>query len=162
MSNKKITDEQLERGKTLYMEYKSVTEIANTLSLPKSTIHYWTKKWSPERELKKAELFAQMHEIKKVQFTEMTSATVTIMQRALTDLAKRSKSPSMSEARTAASILETLDKITRLDEGNPTDIVSDINIPLTVEAIKKKVALDPFQAAEELVEYKEVEENRDA
>lgn len=84
----------------------------------------------------------------------MTEATIKILSKALNHLATRDIPPTMQEARMASDIMSSLDKITRLDEGNPTDIISD-DKPLTITEVQKKIAKDPF--AIPAVGYVEVE-----
>ena len=129
--------------KALYMEYKNPSQIAKACRCSRSTVVHHIKKWATERELKRAELFQTMSEAKQVEFTNMTQATITIMTRALAGLANRAEEPTMREAVMASDILATLDKITRLDEGNPTDIISK-DKPLTIVEVQKAIAQDPF------------------
>ena len=158
MANKKYSDKQLAKAKQLYMEYQSLDEIERRTKIPRGSVYHHVKsKWKDEREMNKAELFAQMTATKKVHFTNMTSATIKILTRALEDLANRDQAPTIVEATKAAEIMNTLDKITRLDEGNPTDIVSNQEKPMTIEVIKEKIALDPFSVEE--IEYKGEDEN---
>ena len=84
----------------------------------------------------------------------MTSATIIVLTRALQSLAKREDAPTVSEAKSAASILDVLDKITRLDAGTPTDIITEEKV-VTVGELQKRISVDPF--AKE-VQYKEIEE----
>jgi len=139
----KLTDAQLKRMKDEYMQYKNPTQIAKAVRCARTTVVHHIKKWDVEREMKKAELFQTMSEAKQVEFTNMTQATITIMNRALAGLANRTEEPTMREAVMASDILATLDKITRLDDGNPTDIISK-DKALSIIEVKRKIASDPF------------------
>lgn len=146
MSNRKWSDAQLAKCKEMYLDYKSLSEIEKRTGVPKSSLHHHIKKyWEQERNLRKAELFEAMIEGKKPQFASMTQATIAIMEKALTSLANRDAPPTMQEAAKAAEIMNTLDKITRLDDGQATDIISTNEAPLTVEVIEEKLSYDPFR-----------------
>lgn len=150
---------KLELAKKSYMEYDSLNVMSQKSGIPKSSLQHHVKKWKAEREMQRAELFAAMSATKKVHFTNMTQATITIMEKALTNLATRKEAPTMQEATKAAEIMSTLDRITRLDDGTATDIISNNEAPLTVEVIKEKIALDPFSNEAKEIEYREEKEN---
>lgn len=163
MARQKLPQEEqdirLARARKLYLEYKSVSEIAREVELPRSTLNHHIKRhWDHERKMCKAELFDALVDSKKVDFGKMTQASITVMTRALQDLATRDRSPNVHEAKKACEILDLLDKITRLDDGNPTDIIATEK-PATIIEIKEKLALDPFQdeEEEEEIEFKELE-----
>jgi len=154
-----ITPILLANAKKKYMNYESLNSIATSMNVSRSTLTYHVKKeWEVERELSKAELFNQMTTTKKVDFTKMTQSTISIMTKALDALATRINPPTMKEATQAADILATLDKITRLDDGTATDIVSNQDKPITIVEVQKKIANDPF--AEEPAGYIELDEEK--
>lgn len=159
MSRSKVDPILLEKAKKMYMEYTPVSSISRHINVPKTTLqHYCTNYWHPEREMARAELFQKMTDTKRVDFARITEATICIMTRALQNLAARSEPPTMAEASKASEILSSLDKITRLDDGNPTDIISNQEKVLTVETIRKKLSLDPFDDMSEAT-YKEIEDD---
>lgn len=148
---------KLKKAKKLYLEYHSVSECARQTGLPRSTISSNVKKeggWEYERDLLRTELLSQVTASRAADFANMTSATIVVLTRALQSLAKREDAPTVSEAKSAASILDVLDKITRLDAGTPTDIITEEKV-VTVGELQKRISVDPF--AKE-VQYKEIEE----
>ena len=148
---------KLKKAKKLYMEYYSVSECARQTGLPRSTISSNVKKeggWEYERDLLRTELLSQVTASRAADFANMTSATIIVLTRALQSLAKREDAPTVSEAKSAASILDVLDKITRLDAGTPTDIITEEKV-VTVGELQKRISVDPF--AKE-VQYKEIED----
>jgi hypothetical protein len=156
---KRLSKEQLSHAKRMFMNYESITQIAKSMEVARSSIQYHVKNsWDAEREMNKAELFHQLASTKKVHFTNISDAALKIMTRAIEDTANRSGEITLREAQTAAAILETIDKITRLDEGTPTDIISNQEKPMTIVEVQKKIALDPFADSVPAVEYKEVDE----
>ena len=148
---------KLKKAKKLYMAYHSVSECARQANLPRSTISSNVKKeggWEYERDLLRTELLSQVTASRAADFANMTSATIVVLTRALQSLAKREDAPTVSEAKSAASILDVLDKITRLDAGTPTDIITEEKV-VTVGELQKRISVDPF--AKE-VQYKEIED----
>ena len=84
----------------------------------------------------------------------MSNASIIIMTRALQELAKRDQPPSIAEAKRATEILESLDKISRLDENKPTEITEER--PITTVELKERLSIDPFSGVTEEVDYKEL------
>lgn len=151
---------ELEKCKKLFMDYVPISQIAQVVGIPRSTISYHAKKdWQVERDLVKAQLFQSLTDSKKVDFTRMTQSAITIMGKALQAMSVRPDPPTLREAQMAADVLNTLDKITRLDEGSATDIVANQEKAMTIETVQQKIALDPF--AIKTVGYKEIEENNE-
>lgn len=148
-----LDSEELARVKKMYMSYSPYAEIARQYDLAATSVAYHCKKWRDEREMMKAELFAQFSSNKKVHFTKMSEASITIIQRALEDMAGREIPPTVREAKDAVTILESLDKITRLDDGNPTEIVAEK--PTEIKDIQARLRLDPFYEEIEDVEINE-------
>lgn len=158
VKNRKELQYDKEKAKALYMDYVPVAKIAREVGASRSTLQYHVHEyWRAERELKKAELMQALAESKSVEITSMTESAITIMKKALLELANREKAPTITEATQASNILMQIDKITRLDESKPTDIVSNSDKPLTIIEVQKKISLDPFADQIEDVETKEIE-----
>ena len=152
-----MAQSKLDKAKKLYMQYHSVSECARQTKVARSTISSNVKKeggWEYERDLQRTELLSQVKASRAADFANMTSSTIIVLTRALQSLAKREDAPTVSEAKSAAAILDILDKITRLDEGTPTDIITEEKV-VTVSELQRKISVDPF--AKE-VEYKEIED----
>ena len=130
----KLTGKQIDKMREMYMKYMSITELAATFNVVRSTVtwHINSNSWQAERKMAENEIFNSFTDAKKTDFVKMTQAAVEIM------------SPSITEATRASDILKTLDNILRLDEGKPTDIVESQDKPLTSKELKKKIAADPF------------------
>lgn len=153
---RKISQAKLDQAKRRYMEYENVSAIARDLDIPRTSLnHYIQNYWEQERDLSKAELFAAFSETKKASFVEMSEASIKIIKRALAQLANRDNPPSVMEAKRATEILESLDKITRLDEGNPTEITGEK--PMDLKDIQVIANLNPFAEVED-ADYKEIED----
>ena len=156
-----LTEQEKEHAKKLYMDYVDVSKIADKLGVARTSLSYHVnKKWKAEREVFKAELMHQFASNKKAHFINISESAIKVLNKALQDLANREIPPSMREAKDAAAVIESLDKILRLDENKPTDIIGVDDKPISVIDLKKKISLDPFAQIEE-GEYKEVEDKKD-
>ena len=154
-----LTPEEIEDAKNMYLEHYSVAEIARKYDVGRTSMSYHAnKKWKAEKEMMKSELFSRFTATKKESFTRMSSASIKVVTRALQALAERSEAPTVREAKDATAILEALDKITRLDDGNPTDIIAEK--PANIKDIRAKLLLDPFGDIED-VECKKIPEKTD-
>lgn len=131
------------------MEYMPIRRIAEHVGCSVGGLqHYIKKEWAEERDLIRLENERESREAKSVNFSSIQEYTIHIMKTALVELARREVPPTMSEAKQASEIMSMLDKITRLDKGEATDIVSNQEKTLTVETIARKLKLDPFQPKE--------------
>ena len=141
-----------------YMEYKPISQIARKYDIPRQSLQYYVStKWREERALMRSQLFANFSEGKRVAFTDMSESAIEIMKRALKDLANRPEPPDIKEASKVADILASLDKIQRLDDNQPTDIMAEK--PMDIVSIRQKLSLDPF--SEENEEDDSSKDNKD-
>ena len=142
----KLTPKHIASIKSMFMEYKGISEIAKAYKVSRTTInwHINSNNWLAERKLAESEVFTSFSDAKKTDFVKMTQSAVNIMSRSLTELASRHEPPTMQEALRAADILKTLDNILRLDDGKPTDIVANQDKPMDDTELKKRLNADPF------------------
>lgn len=155
-SYKDLTPTQQKEIKQKYLEYLPVAQIAEQYDLPRSSLDYHAKThWSEERQLLKNELYATFSSNKRVKFIELSTSALQVITRSLDYLAKREVPPTVREAVDAMKILDNLDKIQRLDDGDPTTISAEK--PLSIKEIKAQLkSADPFNKEEiEVVEYTE-------
>ena len=156
MSSNKISPASLSKAKQLYLEYNTVTDIAKSTGISRTSLQHHVKKddgWEYERNIARADLLSKVASARASDLATMTNSTIIVLKRALDTLARREDAPTVQEAKGAASILDILDKITRLDEGKPTDIITEEKI-VTVQELQKRINVDPF--AKE-VEYEEID-----
>jgi hypothetical protein len=159
-----LTESEKEVAKQCFMQYQSIASIASELKVPRTTVQYHASTyWHPEREMLKAELFSRFTATKRSKFIEMSESSINIIAKALTQLANRDMPPTTREAKDAVSILEALDKITRLDDGRPTEIleekvmnISDIQAIASLVPFKSKAQLE----APEDIEFEEKEDDK--
>lgn len=156
-SGERLTKKELEKAKRLYLNYESISDISKKLSMSRTSVSHHINKdggWKQERELRRAELLEKVSLSRGEDFAKMTASTITVLKRALEDLANRDTAPTVMEAKGASQILETLDKITRLDKGDPTEIIRE-DKPTTVVELRKRLKNDPFAGELEDAEFRE-------
>lgn len=145
-----LSPDQQERAKQMFFEYNSVASIAAKFNIKRTTLQYHAttkdNSWEVERELMRAELFSKWSQTKRSSLVGMQSDLVTIIGRSVKHLANRDDPPTPREAKDATVILESLDKITRLDDGTPTEIQGE-----------KVMKLEDITAIAELVPFKKKE-----
>ena len=149
-----------ERIKQEYLEGKSLAAISRENEIARTSLSYHANKyWKEELNLLRAELFSNFSTNKKANFIKMSESAIAVMSKALQELAEREYPPTIREAKDATVILESLDKITRLDDGSPTEIVAEK--PISIKELKAKLALDPFSEEGEIEDatFKEISEN---
>lgn len=143
MSDKSKYD--IEAAKSMYMEFKSMRQIADKLGINYSTLKYHKQehKWEEERNLIRKDILRDLADNKKAVLVSLTSNSLDCVDRAVKDLKNRPKPPSIQEARMLTNIITEIDRIIRLDDGEPTDIISE-HKPVTVIELREKLKKDPF------------------
>jgi len=146
MKNKKLSKDNLELARAMYLSYESVTDIAASLKIDRSALSYHVneKGWKDERDLLENEMIAAFGAARASKLNLLSKHSTDIIVKALQNLKNRDKPPTMMEARAAVNIFESLDKIMRLDKGTPTDIIGETK-PMTIIELKEQFeAIDPF------------------
>ena len=133
----------LVKARELYMSYKTLKEIAEALDMPYKTVQFHSAKWKKDRDLMKNELLRELTENKKTVLTSLVGNSLECVDRAIADLKNRKNPPSIKEARMLTHIVSEIDKILRLDEGEPTDIIAE-HKPATIIELREKLKRDPF------------------
>ena len=125
------------------MSFKPLKEIAEAINIPYKTLGYHVGKWKDERSLMRNELLRELTENKSAILSSLVGNSLECLDRAIADLKHRDAPPTIKEARWIATIVTELDKIVRLDEGSPTDIIAE-HKPSTIIELKDKLKRDPF------------------
>lgn len=157
MGNVNLTEEVLEYAKKEYMNYRSISDIAREIDVPRLTLqNYVNNLWRSERTLRRNELASEFLESKAATVNQTFSSSFRGIKNWVDKVTDPSYDLKPHEARTLMSIVESMDKITRLDQGSPTDIISETK-PISVIEIRKKILkADPFQIVD--ARYKEIED----
>ena len=133
----------LDTAKSMFMDFKPLKEISKTLNIKYRTLVYHKNKWEEERNLVRKEILRDLADNKRTILVNLTSNSLDCVDRAIEDLKKRDKPPTIHEARLLTNIVSEIDRIIRLDDGEPTDIISE-HKPSTVIELKAKLKKDPF------------------
>jgi len=133
----------LDAAKSMFMDFKPLKEISKTLDIKYRTLVYHKNKWEEERNLIRKEILRDLADNKRTILVNLTSNSLDCVDRAIEDLKKRDKPPTIHEARLLTNIISEIDRIIRLDDGEPTDIISE-HKPSTVIELKAKLKKDPF------------------
>lgn len=150
-----------DKAKQLYMDYMPVSEISRITGIHRSTINnHVQSKWKEQRDLAKAQLFDELTDIKKAHFIKLTDSAIRVLGRALDHMAKQENPPTIREAKDAAAVMEALDKITRLDENKPTDIIREEK-PITIVELREKMKIDPFADVPEAEIVDDTQDSKD-
>ena len=134
---------ELTEAKEMFMAFKPVKEIAEATGINYRSLLYHTTKWKDERNLVRNELLKELTENKKAMLVSLTGNSLACIDRAIEDLKHRSVPPSIHEARMLTNIVSEIDKIIRLDDDKPTDIIAE-HKPTTIVEIREKLKRDPF------------------
>ena len=150
------TDEQFELAKQMYLAYKPLADIVAKSGMNIHTVKYHVgKRWKEEREFKKSEIVEALTESKKSLMYEISKHGLEILANSIKDLSSSKRPLNPTEMSRIKDIITDLDKIVKLDEGNPTEILADTR-PATIVEVRELLKKDPFL---ELEEAEVVEEN---
>ena len=113
-----------QRAKDLYMQYTQRNTIAATLGIPTYTVDNWVKKgnWHKEREKDNKDVAAEVLRRKAYLMSNIAALIFEALSKAIAGIAAQ-KTVSLNEGYTIAMILAQLDKVARLTQGEPTDVV---------------------------------------
>jgi len=154
----KISDEKLAQAKDMYMKYVSVTEIASRLGLKRGSLKYHTGKWKSERVLRANETLSEFSDSKIALMANTFSDSFSAIQKWVAHKSKDPAELKPHEVKAMMSIITEMDKITRLDAGNPTDIIAE-TAPIDIIEVRKKILqADPFL---EEADFKEITNDKE-
>lgn len=145
----RIPKEVLEIAKNKYLEYEAVSDIAKDLNVPRLALQYHvTEKWKEERQLMENEVLREIGLTRATKLNLLVKDNLEILAKAVRALKNRDTPPTLKEAQAAANIFESIDKIMRLDKGNPTEILAETK-PITIVELRNEVdSIDPFYEAD--------------
>jgi hypothetical protein len=155
----KYTPEQIALAKKMYMQYRSHKDIMSATGIGRQSLtHHIGTSWKNERELMKREVFDALAEGKRAAIAQITSDAIYSLQRFFREIASGESPLDARSAEKVSNILTNIDKIMRLDDGSPTEIVETIN-PATMKELKETLKeVDPFIEVED-ADYREVKDD---
>jgi hypothetical protein len=139
----------IEQAKKMYMEYKNATEIFNETGLPIRTVHYYVQRhWRAERDIIKNDYFSYVAENKRLLLNDITDSALLIIDKSLKKLVQSDENLKVHQIKAISEILESIDKIIKLDDNRPTEIHATTQ-PTTIIELKERLRVDPFLSLEE-------------
>jgi hypothetical protein len=164
MSNKKASKEQLDKAKSLYMDYKPLSQVASAAGLTESGVRWHIDKkdgWRSERVLRSTQLASEFSEAKLNRMNSTFSNCFSSIEAWVKEKSARPQELKPFEIKTMMSIIQEMDKISRLDAGNPTDIIAETR-PIDVKEVRAAIAAaDPFMIDADYKEIKDAEESQE-
>lgn len=150
--------EVIAKAKQLYFEGHSRKKIEADSGMKEASIKYYvSKSWNAEKTAMQSELIESMTEAKRTDLVEITSYGLTFLKKTLKKLVEESQhNASPGLLKTISTIIFEINKIKALDEGRPTEILSEITPSSPIE-IRELLKSDPFLEIED-AEIKKEEE----
>lgn len=138
------TKEQILAAQDMYMNYKSLAEICAMTGMSIYAVKFYSHKyWRKERQLSKSQILDLLGESRGKAFAEISLYGMELLVRSLKDHAKNGTVLTIKESFALSHILSNIDKMVRLDSGEPTDIIKDIK-PADRGEIIQLIQSDPF------------------
>jgi DNA-binding transcriptional ArsR family regulator len=158
----KTSQEQFDLMRQMYYGYKPIAEIVKATGVKRPTVMFHIKKWKEDRELRKHEIVAALTDSKRELMSSIAKNGLEALAASMEYLNSNKKVLSLKEMQSVAQIIDSFDKITKLDDGNPTEILAEIKPSSTIE-IRKLLKNDPFLGIEdaEIEETSHSEEHSD-
>lgn len=152
--NKEIVERKWRTDKehaySLYMLYKSTTEIADEVKVAPSTVTKWASEWKSERDSIAREYVMEKLDQGYKRVADIIHVTLPVIHKAIVMRARKMEQQPMTMAEVArmTEIVTSLDKLLRLESGAPTEIhemqqrAAPVPIKELIEALKKDKFLD--------------------
>ena len=153
--SKSIDSDILSAAKTLYLKYTPINAIVDSCKIARGTLMYHIPKWREERELLKSEIMDALSDSKRELMSSIAKNGLEVLAKSMQSLAETGRSLTPKEMMGIANIVDSLDKITKLDDGNPTDIIAEIK-PASAIEIRKLLSRDPFLEIEDVEIIKKI------
>lgn len=148
MIKERYTEQQIKQAKDLYFAYTPLKQICVTTGFKYESLkHYISTYWKEERELAKHDIIDSFTESKRAVILSISKHGLELLDRGLTDLLKSGRPLKTYEISQIATLVTELDKIIKLDDGRPTEILAELK-PASFIEIKKLLQKDPFLSLE--------------
>lgn len=154
---RQYSDDSIAAAKALYMDFIPLRKISAETGIKVTSIKYYIGRyWKEEREAKKSEMIEALTESKRAMMFEISKNGLKVLSKGLEDLANSTRKLTPAEMKQVESIITNIDKIVKLDDGNPTDIIDTMK-PATVVEVREILKKDPFLGQEiEDVDFKQI------
>ena len=152
--NHKFDEATLAKAKAMYMAFSTISDISTATAMPRSAVLYYAPKWRAERDRNKNEIIEALTDSKRNLMYSIAKAGLEILNKSMVELSKSKRMLTPREMSGIAAIVDNLDKISKLDEGKPTEILTEIK-PANIVEMRALLNNDPFLQLEE-PEYVEI------
>lgn len=135
------------RAKAMYLERIPIREICRELNLTSRQLQRWRTEgdWTMEREADDRALIEDGFSGRKVKASNVATLATEQLERGLMHIARRQDPPTLQECERLATIVSTIDKISRLDMGKATDNINvNANLHMTADEIRTTILANPF------------------
>ena len=146
--SKHVDADALALAKTLYLKYTPINSIVDNSKIVRSTLMYHIPRWREERELMKSEIMDALSDSKKELMSSIAKNGLEVLAKSMQELAVTGRALSPKEMLGIANIVDSLDRITKLDNGQATDIIAEVR-PASAIEIRKLLSRDPFLELED-------------
>lgn len=149
-------DSVILEAKRMFMQHVPVAKIAEKIGVPIGTINTWKKRakpvsWDIEREDATRSLIDASYAAGRPLRAEIRHLTLEQIKRGIDHIMHRPDPPNLQEIERLSIIATNIDKISRLEEGQATEITEVRgNVVSTKQAIEILMN-DPFKPKDELV-----------
>lgn len=111
-----IPIESLNTAKKMYMQFIPNTTIAEAIGVNPPALYYYIRKyWKQERDLLSSEFINNLTEARAADLVSIQNSSIVILKKILNYLAKSSAVPNTKEAVDVVKILESIDKLARVN-----------------------------------------------
>ena len=150
--------EELDLGRRLYLDFKSVADIVKQTNIDIHSVHYHIKThWKPERSARQTEILDALTDDKRRQLIEITAHGLSYLEKALQTIVKDEAALSNPNImKSVADLVFKINHIHALDKGEPTSINESRIKPTSISDIRKLIASDPFAPLIEDADFKEL------
>lgn len=108
----KYAPELIAKARDMYLNYKTVAEVARETYISRSTINYYINKgWDKERKAREELNLAKLNEINAMDLKSIGKNSIVILKRALDNVANGENPPSIRDAQAVSKIIETIQKL---------------------------------------------------
>jgi len=143
----KYSPDQIAKAKSLYLKYVPWHEISRLSEVPEHSIRkYATSSWRVERDSIKKGIIESALDNKRGVLISIAQYGLAIVEKGLKDILHSEVPLTAKELVNIASIVDSFDKIVKLDDGQATDRTEVIQ-PASIIEIKRMLN-DPFMIEE--------------
>lgn len=136
------------KAKILFMQFVPRDEIVRRLDMSEVTFSIWVNKygWEKERNEVVRSVVNDVKDQGRRVLAEVSRISLSMVYKSLSHRSQQPAPLTLREAQVVTDILSKLDRIARLDDGEPTDIVagSERLAPISIEELRTIVAKDAF------------------